>query len=111
MIETTAIRIGTIARAEANTNRSTANAPSPPSTASSNRPGPSPSAPLSSNSASNPVRCTGAPATVVPLSTALAVFSAFAFSPNTESGSGGGYTRPKVVLPSFETNARSPVEA
>ena len=90
MIETTAMRIGTIASAEAKTNSSTANAPSPPSTASSSRPGPSLSAPLSSNSASKPVRCTRWPATVVSASAALAAFSACGFSPNAESGSGCG---------------------
>ena len=90
MIETTAMKIGMIARNEANTNVSTASAPSPPSTASSSRPGPSLSAPLSSNSASKPVRCTGWPATVVSFSTALAAFSACGFSPNAESGSGCG---------------------
>ena len=90
MIETTAMRIGTIASADANTNSSTAKAPRPPSMASSRRPGPSLSAPLSSNSASKPVRCTGWPATVAPRSAALAAFSAFGFSPNAESGSGVG---------------------
>ena len=90
MIETIAMKIGTIARNDANTNVSTASAPSPPSTASSSRPGPSLSAPLSSNSASKPVRCTGWPATVVPSSAALAAFSACGFSPNAESGSGCG---------------------
>ena len=59
MIETTAMKIGMIARNEANTKVRTASAPRPPSTASSSRPGPSLSAPLSSNSASKPVRWTG----------------------------------------------------
>ena len=39
-IETIAIRIGTIARNEANTNASTSSAPKPPSSASSSTPGP-----------------------------------------------------------------------
>ena len=90
MIETKAMKIGTIARNEANTNVSTASAPSAPSTASSSRPGPSLSAPLSSNSASKPVRCTGWPATVAPFRAALAAFSALGFSPKAESGSGSG---------------------
>ena len=90
MIDTNAMRIGRTARNDANTNVSTARAPSAPSSASSSRPGPSLSAPLSSNRASNPVRCTGWPATVVCFSTALAAFSACGFSPNAESGSGCG---------------------
>ena len=90
MIETNAMKIGMTARNDANTNVSTASAPSAPSSASSSSPGPSLSAPLSSNSASNPVRCTGWPATVAPFSAALAAFSACGFSPNAESGSGCG---------------------
>ncbi len=58
-IETIAMRIGTIARKEAKTKVSTTSAPKPPSKASRKTPGPSESAPLSSASASKPVRCTG----------------------------------------------------
>ena len=90
MIEANAMTIGTIARKDANTNTSTASAPRAPSVASSRSPGPPESAPLSSARASKPVRCTGWPATVAPLSAALAAFSAFGFSPNAESGSGVG---------------------
>jgi hypothetical protein len=90
MIDANAIRSGTTARKDANTNASTASAPSAPSAASRSRPGPPESWPLSSASASKPVRCTGWPATVVPFSAALAAFSALGFSPNAESGSGCG---------------------
>ena len=56
MIETIAITIGTIARNDANTNASTASAPRPPTSASISTPGPSLPPPLSSGSASKPVR-------------------------------------------------------
>ena len=90
MIETNAMTIGTTARKDANTNASTASAPRAPSIASRRRPGPPESWPLSWRRASKPVRWTGWPATVEPLSAALAAFSAFGFSPNAESGSGCG---------------------
>ena len=67
MIEKNAITIGTIARKDANTNARTASAPRAPSIASRRSPGPPESSPLSSASASKPVRCTGWPATVEPL--------------------------------------------
>jgi hypothetical protein len=81
MIEATAMKIGTIARNEANTNASTASAPAPPISASTRTPGPL-SPPLSCWSASNPVRWTGAPATLAPRSVARAFFSASGLSPN-----------------------------
>ena len=58
MIATIAIRIGTTASAEANTNSSTTSAPTPPMIASASTPGPS-LPPLSSASASKPVTWTG----------------------------------------------------
>jgi hypothetical protein len=89
MIDAIAIISGTIARKDANTNASTSSAPKPPIKASRSTPGPS-LPPLSSWSASNPVRWTGAPPIVAPSSAARAVFSASGFSPNCESGSGRG---------------------
>ena len=90
MIEQKAISSGTTARNDANTKASTSSAPKPPTSASIRTPGPSLSAPLSSNSASNPVSFTGSPATVRSPRAALAAFSASGFSPNCESGSGVG---------------------
>ena len=90
MIDTTAMKIGTTARKEANTNVSTSSAPKPPISASISTPGPSLSAPESSIRASNPVRWTGAPPTVASRRAALAAFSARGFSPKNESGSGCG---------------------
>ena len=74
MIEMKAITIGTKARNEAKTNASTSSAPTPPITASRSTPGPSLSPPLSSASASKPVRCTGLAATCAPLTARLAAF-------------------------------------
>ena len=90
MIETNAIKSGTRARKEAKTKVSTTSAPSPPSTASSKTPGPPLSAPLSSASASNPVRCTGRPPTSASSTTRLAALSACGFSPKADVGSGCG---------------------
>ena len=90
MIETKAMTSGTNASRDANTNASTTSAPSAPSTASSSTPGPPVSLPLSSASASNPVRCTGLPPTSTPRTAALAACSARGFSPNAERGSGRG---------------------
>ena len=87
-IETAAVKIGTKARNEANTKASTIRAPKPPTKASSRTPGPSLSLPLSSASASKPVRCTGSPAIVMFASAALAAFSAAGFSPNCSLGIG-----------------------
>ena len=78
-IETIAIRIGTIARNDPNTKASTSSAPKPPSRASTSTPGPLPP-PLCTDSASKPVRWTGAPATVAPARAALAFSAALGLS-------------------------------
>ena len=88
MIETIAIRIGTNASSDANTNASTTSAPSPPSIDSSRTPGPL-LPPVWLWSASRPVTCTGAPAIRSPARTAAAVFAALVLVPN-DSLSGGG---------------------
>ncbi len=90
MIEQKAISSGTRARKDAKTKASTSSAPKPPTSASISTPVPSLSAPLSSARASKPVSFTGSPATVRSARAALAAFSASGFSPNWESGSGGG---------------------
>ena len=90
MIETTAIPIGTTARKEAKTKVSTTSAPDPAEHRLEQHPGAVAAGAESSARASKPVRCTGAPPTVTPLSARPAAFSAFAFSPNCASGSAGG---------------------
>ena len=103
-IETIAIMIGTIARNEANTKASTSRAPNPPSSASTSTPGPLPP-PLWTDSASNPVRCTGEPPTVMPLRAAVAFLAASGLSLKACLGSGGGYATTNVVRLSCERNA------
>ena len=112
MIETIAITIGTNARNEAKTKASTTSAPRPPISASSSTPGPSLSAPESSNRASNPVSCTGSPATVTPASALLrGLLGGRVLAERPSPGRAAGRRRAKVVRPSSETNASSPVEA
>ena len=89
MIETIAIMIGTIARNEANTKASTSSAPKPPSSASRSTPGPLPP-PLCTDSASKPVTCTGAPATVAPFSAAVGASRGFGVVAERFFGIGGG---------------------
>ena len=63
-------------------------------------------------SASKPVRCTGAPATVAPSSAALArLLGVGVLAEGGVRVRAGDRRCAKVVRPSFETNASSPVEA
>ena len=106
-----AIRSGTNAISDPNTNSSTIRAPRPPTRVSSRTLGPLLSLETLTR-ASMPVMRTGAPATSVVRRRRAGLFQG---RPRRESKAfaveGGYQITPKVVLPSLETNIRSPVLA
>ena len=109
MIEITAIKRGTSASSDANTNASTASAPRPPRSPSASKPTPS-FWPLEELSAPRPVRCAGLPATVTRRKAALAALTACGFWPKLP-GFGGGYASTNVVRSSCERNASATLNA